>query len=307
MSGTVALLGAGGFIGTNLRRALLADGVRVRALSRSWLAPPEPDLDLAVTADTSGPEQLSTLVAGCDCVVVLSHGLLPGSDLARAGNGMLASLATILQLVETCERNGTRLVYLSSGGTVYGPGAPVPTPEETVCDPISLYGVSKLATEKILSVHARQRGLDHVVLRVSNPYGPWQLGRNGQGVIGAWLARAIAGQQIEVWGDGSVVRDYVYIDDLVDAIRAAIAYRGGERVFNIGSGRGESLREILGVIEGLRPVAVRYAPARPVDVPVSLLDVRKAEAELGWRPTTQLATGVQRALHWMTEYFSDGA
>lgn len=302
MSGSVALLGAGGFIGTNLRKSLLADGMRVRAISRSWLTPPEPGLDLAITGETGQPGQVSTLVAGCDCVVVLSHGLLPGSDLGRAGCGMLDSLATILHLVDECERRGARLVYLSSGGTVYGPDAPVPTPEQTVCDPISMYGVSKLATEKILSVHARQRGLNYAVLRVSNPYGPWQLGKNGQGVIGAWLTRAIAGREIEVWGDGSVVRDYVYIDDLVDAIRATIAYRGGEHVFNIGSGRGESLREVLGVIGDLCPVAVRYAQPRAVDVPVSVLDVERAGRELGWRPATPLADGVRLTLEWMKEH-----
>ncbi len=306
MKGTIALLGGGGFIGTNLRRSLLADGLRVRALSRSWLAPPEPGLDLAITTDTDDSGQVSALVAGCDCVVVLSHGLLPGSDLVMAGHGMLDSISAILHLIDVCERNGTRLVYLSSGGTVYGPNAPIPTAEQTACDPISMYGVSKLATENILSVHARQRGLEHVVLRVSNPYGPWQLGRNGQGVIGAWLARAIAGQEIEVWGDGSVVRDYVYIDDLVDAIKAAIAYRGGEHVFNVGSGRGESLREILGIIQDLCPVVVHYGEARAVDVPVSVLDIGRADLELGWRPTTPLVSGIGQTLEWMREHRADG-
>lgn len=297
---TIALIGAGGFIGTNLRRALVADGVRVRALSRSWLSQPEPGLDLVLTSDTEDRRQLSKAIAGSDCVVVLSHGLLPGSELEEAECGMQRSLSTILHIIGECSRTGAKLVYLSSGGTVYGPDAPIPTPETAACDPISMYGVSKLATEKILAVHARQRGLDYTVLRVSNPYGPWQWGRHGQGVIGTWLWRALAGQEIEVWGDGSVVRDYVYIDDVVDAIRAGIAYRGNEHVFNIGSGKGETLREILGVIQASCPVKVRYGEARSVDVPVSILDVGRASGELDWRPITPLDVGIQHTLHWMS-------
>lgn len=301
---TIALIGAGGFIGTNLRNVLLADGARVRALSRSWLSPPEPGLDLVLTSDTEDRQQLSQAIAGSDCVVVLSHGLLPGSELGEAERGMQRSLSTILHVIGECGRAGARLIYLSSGGTVYGPDAPIPTPETAACNPINMYGVSKLATEKILAVHARQRGLDHMVLRISNPYGPWQWGRHGQGVIGAWLRRALSGQEIEVWGDGSVVRDYVYIDDVVDAIRASIAYRGNEHVFNIGSGKGETLRDILGIIQALSPVKVQYGAARTVDVPVSILDVTRATYELGWRPTTSLDIGIQRTLCWISEVAS---
>lgn len=304
-TGAVALIGAGGFIGTNLRMALLKKGARVRALSRSWLTPPEPELELALTSDTEDREQLSQVIAGSECVVLLSHGLLPGSDLAQAGCGMLQSLSTTLHLIDECCRSGAKIVYLSSGGTVYGPAAPVPTKEDAVCDPINMYGVSKLAIEKVLAVHARQRGLAYSVLRVSNPYGPWQWGRHGQGVIGAWLVRAIAGQEIEVWGDGSTVRDYVYIDDVIDAIQMAINYRGREHVFNIGSGRGATLKEVLGIIQAACPVTVRFGEPRPVDVPASILDVGKAAAELDWRPDTPLDIGIQRTLNWMLEREND--
>lgn len=307
MSGdAVALIGAGGFIGTNLRSALLAAGTRVRGMSRTWLAPPEESLELALTSDTSDRGMVAKLVSGCDCVVVLSNDLLPGSSLEDARQGMLQSLSTSLHLIELCVENNARLVYLSSGGTVYGPGAMVPTPEDAPCDPITMYGVTKLATEKILGVHASQSGLDYRVLRVSNPYGPWQLGRNGQGVIGTWLGQALAGQQIEVWGDGTVVRDYIFIDDVVAAIVAAIRYSGPSRVFNIGSGKGESLREILDIVQAACASDVRYTGARAVDVPVSILDISRAARELDWRPAVSLDHGIQLTLQWMSNRLGSG-
>lgn len=305
-TGSVAVIGAGGFIGTNLRRAMLAADIGTRALSRTWLAPPEDALELALTSDTGDREMLAALVSGCDCVVVLSNDLLPGSSLEDAGPGMLRSLSASLHLIELCAEKNIRLVYLSSGGTVYGPGTVVPTPEDTPCNPISMYGVTKLTTEKILGVYGWQRGLDYRVLRVSNPYGPWQLGRNGQGVIGAWLGQALSGKRIEVWGDGTVVRDYIYIDDVTAAIIAAIRHSGSSRVFNIGSGKGESLRQILGIVQVACAVEVRYGGARTVDVPVSVLDIGRAERELGWRPVISLDEGIQHTLQWMSERL-DGA
>lgn len=285
---------------------MLAAGITVRTLSRTWLAPPEAALDLALTCDTNDREMVAALVAGCGCVVVLSNDLLPGSSLEQARHGMLRSLSANLHLIELCVENNVRLVYLSSGGTVYGPDAVVPTSEDTPCNPISMYGVTKLATEKILGVYGKQRGLDYRVLRVSNPYGPWQFGKSGQGVIGAWLSQALAGQEIEIWGDGSVVRDYIYIDDVVAAIIASIQHSGPGRVFNIGSGKGESLQEILGIIQATCAVEVRYNQARPVDVPVSILNVGLAARELAWCPAVTLDQGIQRTLQWMFAHLNPG-
>ena len=297
-----AVVGAGGFIGTNLCDYLLGRGVAVRALSRGWIRPPPAGADTVLTADANDREAIEEVIADSSCVVVLSHGLLPGSELEKAGRDMLDSLSISFHLIEQCARRRIRLIYLSSGGTVYGPDVPVPTREDAPCNPINMYGVSKLATENVLRVYGRQCGLDYRVLRVSNPYGPWQLGRNGQGVIGAWLRQALSGREIEVWGDGSVVRDYIYVDDLLRAILAAIEYEGSDRIFNIGSGRGESLRNVLDVIQQLCDVRVRFGESRPVDVPMSVLDISRASAELKWAPVVQLQRGIDETLRWMSEW-----
>jgi len=300
MSNTVTLVGAGGFIGTNLRRSLLNDGFRVRAVSRSWLEPPEPGLERVLTADLEESEQLGDLLRGSTAVVVLSHGLLPGSSLDESSTAVVKDMGLLLRVIDECAKGGSKLVYLSSGGTIYGPDVKVPTPESAPCDPVTIYGVSKLTSEKILSVYAKQCGLNYVVLRVSNPYGPWQWGRKGQGVIGAWMARALVGAEIEVWGDGSVERDYIFISDVVSAIKATLSYTGSERVFNVGSGQGQSLRKVLSTIQNLRPVAVRNREARICDVPRSVLDVGKAWREMRWRPATSFEDGIHETWRWMS-------
>lgn len=299
MNGPITIIGAGGFIGTNLRRAMLRNGCRVRAMSRSWLAPPEHELEQVFTGDVEDRHAVERAIEGSRCVVLLSHALLPGTPLEQAGPGMLRSLDATLHVAGECAKRGARLVYLSSGGTVYGPGVGIPTPESAPCNPISLYGASKLAAEKVLAVYARQAGLNCIVLRVSNPYGPWQLGRNSQGVIGAWLTSAIEGREIEIWGDGSVVRDYVYIDDVIGAILLATDYEGAESVFNIGFGAGATLQDVANIIRSLCPVPVRYREGRPVDVPVNILAIENARRELGWAPSVELKAGIEGSLRWL--------
>jgi len=109
------------------------------------------------------------------------------------------------------------------------------------------------------------------VLRVSNPFGPFQVATKNQGIVAALIAHALADEPAEIWGDGSVVRDYIFVDDVVDALAAAAADRGDARVFNIGSGHGRSLREVIAALEAKlgRKIAINWKPGRPIDVPTS--------------------------------------
>ncbi len=127
----------------------------------------------------------------------------------------------------------------------------IPTPETAPTDPITAYGISKLTIEKYLALHEHLYRSDYRVLRVTNPYGPFQTALKNQGVIAALISRAMSGESMEVWGDGSVVRDFIYIDDVIDALEAAMQDQSSHRVFNIGSGQGHSLREVIGMVERL--------------------------------------------------------
>lgn len=213
-----------------------------------------------------------------------------------------SNLVDTIQLLETCVESGVRkVIFASSGGTVYGPPESVPISEDHPTNPITSYGIVKLAVEKYLRLFHHLYGLDYAALRISNPYGAYQDPVGQQGAISVFLHRIYTGQPITIWGEGNVVRDYLYVSDLADALEAVARIDSGGQVLNIGSGRGASLNELLQLmieVVGEEPV-VEYLPARPLDVPISVLDISRAREELGWRPKTELAEGISRTWDWI--------
>jgi UDP-glucose 4-epimerase len=188
-----------------------------------------------------------------------------------------------------------KLIFLSSGGTVYGNPLYTPIDENHPTQPRSSYGIVKLAIEKYCYLYNELHDMKTVVLRLSNPYGPGQLGTGIQGAVPVFTHKALSGEPIEVWGDGSVIRDYIHIDDVSAAIISAIEYQGTETVFNIGSGLGTSINEIIVAIEQSleQKVKVNYLPARALDVSVSVLNIAKAAKELEWTPKVLFESGIQ--------------
>jgi UDP-glucose 4-epimerase len=305
----VAVIGAGGFLGTNLARFLASRVEDVRCYGRRR-AFPEALQELSWATGELADARLAETVAGCDVVIHLASTSTPATAdrdiLADAEANVLGSL----RLMEHCVAGRVgRLVFVSSGGTIYGIPAVIPTTESAPTDPITAYGAAKLAVEKYLEIFRRQHGLDYRVLRVANVYGPYQTAEKGQGVVAAFLARALAKQALEIWGDGHVVRDYVFISDVVEAVWAAMHHDGAHRVFNIGGGTGASVLQIAAAIEQLvgHPLQRRFHPARPVDVPVSILDHSLATHELGWQPAVNLEQGLVQTLAWMRRHRSGQA
>jgi UDP-glucose 4-epimerase len=193
-----------------------------------------------------------------------------------------------------------RIVFLSSGGTVYGRAQMVPTPETAATEPIAAYGISKLMVEKYLALHGHLYQTDYRVLRVTNPFGPFQSTAKNQGLIAALVARGLAGEAIEIWGDGSAVRDFIYIDDVIDALELASQDRSDFRTFNIGRGDGHSVREIVSTIEHLlgKKLQIVWKDARAIDLPVSVVSNMRAKEVLGWAPKTALDEGLNKTIAW---------
>jgi UDP-glucose 4-epimerase len=189
---------------------------------------------------------------------------------------------------------------VSSGGTVYGKAKDVPTPETAATDPITAYGISNLALEKYLALHEHLYGLSYRVLRVTNAFGPFQVALKNQGIIAAVISRALRNESVEIWGDGSVVRDFVFADDIMDALEAAASDQSEARIFNIGSGQGRMLRDVIATIEKLmdRKLEIRWKDKRAVDVPVSVVSIERAKNVLGWTPKTPFEQGVQKTIAW---------
>jgi UDP-glucose 4-epimerase len=297
----ILVLGGNGFIGSHLVEALVAGGARVRVLAKSGCQQIQPlhgvDYQYADFADSAS---VAEALVDVDIVVHLISTTVPSTanlDPVADIHGNLLSTVRLLQQMRDMGIN--RLVFLSSGGTVYGNTKYVPIPEHHERNPLSSYGIVKVAIENYIEMFGNQYGLRSLVLRVSNPYGPRQGHLGVQGVIPTFFQRIIAGDEIRIWGDGSNVRDYLYISDLVSFIVQSIK-KDLAGVYNVGSGQGASLREVLSLIEDIAGVTakIQYLPPRGFDVKKVVLDITKARQALNWEPEVSLRDGCERYWKW---------
>jgi UDP-glucose 4-epimerase len=307
---TCLVLGGGGFIGTNLCAELIRLGAKVRGFGhKSRYAHPVPEV-IWFHAEFSNRAALARAVEGVDIIFHLISGSIPESSNKDPIADLAASAIPSLHLLEFCRgSNVHKLVFISSGGTVYGPVAQTPIPETAATDPVSAYGISKLATEKYIQLYYHLYGLDYRILRLANPYGQFQSPNRRQGVIAALIERVMRGQDLEIWGSGDVVRDFVHVDDVIDAIIAVTDYNGPRKLFNVGSGIGRSISDVvddvIGVMEAPE-VRVVHRPGRPADVPVSVLDISLIRQEIGWTPRTDWVTGLQETAKWIRKNHRPG-
>jgi UDP-glucose 4-epimerase len=302
----VVLLGGLGFMGSHLCRALLAERYAVRVFDRLF-ASRELVEDVArgleiVEGDVARAQDVVDACADADVLVHLVHTTVPGSSMDDPAyditSNVVASVNWLRRLGETKVR---RLVFVSSGGTVYGVPRAVPIDEAHPTDPISSYGITKLAIEKYVSAYASMLGIDYFIIRPSNVYGPGQRLHIGQGVIGVMAHRALRGEPLELWGDGGSLRDYLYVEDVTAAVVSLLDYAGAERVFNASSGEGHSVLDIIATLRaqlGSLPEVVRK-PGRGFDVPANVLDSSRLRRATGWRPSVTLWEGVARTLEWL--------
>lgn len=296
------VLGASGFLGSTLCEYLCSLGESVRGFDRV-AAPDSPGLSCVdwVQGDFSCAEDIDKALAGCDRIYHLLYSTIPSTSNADPAADCSENVLGTIRLLELAKHRGIKkIVFISSGGTVYGVPRMTPIKESAPVLPICAYGISKLAIEKYLHLYHVMHGIDYCVLRVSNPYGERQRIVGAQGAVGVFLGKVLSGNPIEIWGDGKVVRDYIYAADVIRALHMSMAYSGEERVFNIGSGVGVSLNELVSQIEGVLGTRVRciYKHSRPVDVPVNVLDIRLAKEVLGWEPSVSLGEGIRRVYEY---------
>jgi len=306
------VLGGGGFMGSHLSRALLEQGHGVRIFERPNLKPAEAlphDKALEwLEGDFLNEEDVGQAVAGCEIIFHLISTTLPKSSNDNPVYDVESNLIGTLHMLEAARNAGVRKVlFASSGGTVYGIPREVPIKESHPTDPVCSYGIGKLAIEKYLHLYHALHGLDYCVLRIGNPFGEGQRPTAAQGAIAVFLNKARHGEVIEVWGDGTVCRDYIYVGDVVRAFLKTMSYSGEHRLFNIGSGEGRSLNDLIAAIASLvgRPVTRKYLPGRSFDVPTNVLDISRAKTFLGWRPETLFRDGLSRTLKWLDDQRRD--
>lgn len=296
----VVVLGGTGFVGSHVAEALAVGGDDVLALARR---PPRYPVNGVAYEQVDATVAIPPgLVAGADAAVFALTTTTPAGAGRDPEYDASSNVVAALELFEALVAMGVpRLVVVSSGGTVYGVPERLPVPETAPTRPISTYGATRLAIEAHAETYAATHGLQTTVLRVGNAYGERQDPDKGQGATAAFLGRLLRDEPIELWGDGSVVRDYVYVGDVGRACAAALAAPPPSPVLNVGSGEGRSLLEILDLCAAIverEPHVVRRSP-RDFDVPAIVLDVSRARGELGWRPETPLEDGLRREAEWL--------
>lgn len=255
-----------------------------------------------VEGDFARSDEVFSAIVDANIIIDLVHTTVPGSSMNDPAYDIVSNVvSTVSWLRRLPQTKVTKIIYFSSGGTVYGVPQTIPIDENHPTNPISSYGITKLAIEKYIMMYCSIAEIDYCLLRPSNVYGPGQRLHSGQGLVGIMVERVLRGEPLEVWGTGKVQRDYLYVDDLVDATMALMTAASRHKVFNVSSGKSYSVLEIITMIGnqlGFTP-EISFRPARDFDVPISLLDSSRLMTETGWRPKVALETGITRTIEWL--------
>ncbi len=308
----IIILGAAGFIGTNLIIELsknpeneitvvdrdkgnfkMLDNMGLRGLNII-------ESDLMVDTD------YERLVLGHDIMYHLVSTTVPTTSNQAIAEELNGNVVLSANLFEACiHQRVKKVVFLSSGGTVYGKEVKCPLNEKTPTNPITSYGIQKITIEKLLYLYNYMYGLDYRIIRLSNPYGPFQRPNGVLGVVTTFTYKALKGEEIDVYGDGSVVRDFIYIDDAIRGITNIVNGNDKHHTFNLGCGYGTSIMKVIETIEKALniEVKVRYTDARKVDVPINYLDITRYETAYGKLNPINLEDGIKKTAEFMRDFY----
>lgn len=303
----ILLLGGQGFIGQNLCKKLLSEGHSVTVLEKQInLTRVIPNIKY-VEGDFLDKSTYSEYLKDIDVV----YHMISTTNANNSNNDMERDIkenviGTINLLDECVENKVKKVVFISSGGTIYGVPEETPIKETHPTNPICSYGITKLTIEKYLNLYNHLYGLDYSVIRLANPYGPYHQNLM-QGLINVILYKAINDDTLEIWGDGQVRRDYIYIDDAVAALSLAKDVDTQEKVINIGSGQSYSICDIISEVEKIvgKKINTDFKPARSQDVPVNVLDINKAKEVLKWEPKVGLQEGITNTYRYQLQKIAD--
>ncbi len=304
MQGSKILVIGCGFIGSNIVEELARRSCQPRVLTRreppAVVAKLVGDEDL-VLGEAQDRPVLERALEGVEHVVFSAGGLLPAKSEEEPERDAELTLGPVRAVLEALRsRPGVSLTYLSSGGTVYGEPEQVPVPEDAPTRPVGAYGRLHLACEEAVLAHSRQHGTRVRILRCSSVYGKHQYPDRGQGALVTFLNRIEGGRQVEIYGGGESVRDYVYAGDVARAVARLIETEGGEPVLNVGSGEGTRLIDLLHLAEGEvgQQAETIEHPSREFEVERIVLDIGRLRSLIGFEPTP-LRRGIALTHRWL--------
>lgn len=300
------IIGGNGFIGSHLADICLAKGddLKILDLYSERYRAPLPGVHYYKASILDKVRVLEAL-HDVDIVYYLANSALPNDG----NSGLIADIQkdlipfiSFLDLL--CDNSTAKLVYYSSGGAIYGNIEKNPVSEAHITNPISPYGILKLAMEQYINYYSNTRGLDALIIRPSNPFGIRQGNISMQGVISTFLYKTWKGEKLLVWGDGRNEKDYLMVEDLV-IVTYNLATSNKRGVYNIGSGKGTSLLEILDIIKEVTEIdsQVEFVQKKDTDVPSFILDCTKALQDQTHKPRTNLKEGINTMWDWIKETF----
>ena len=303
----VLVTGGNGFIGSHLVDAL-ADSGKHEVLVLGTRPRPYDALPADVTfvqGDVRDANLLECLLADHEIEAVYHAAWSSISETAIQNQtaDIEANLVPLVRLLDACRDSQVRrILFLSTGGAVYGLPRTSPVTEDHPTHPISPYGITKLAAEKYVRMYRELHGLEYTILRPSVPYGPRQNPNRRQGAVTTFTHRALRGEPITIWGEGEALRDYFYVGDMIAPLINAMEIPfAGDMTFNLAGSRSVTLLELVAVLEEVLNVRVRveHRERRKFDVPCLELDSSAATDRLGWSDRTSLAEGIRKTADWL--------
>jgi UDP-glucose 4-epimerase len=304
----IVVIGGTGFCGPHLVQQLLAQGYPVRVMSRRGASGLDPwqrrmlqGADI-VRGDMSNPFDLTNAIAGAETVVhAASASKSRNSDVAIERDIEINLKGTVNIIQAAASSGAKRLVYLSSAGAIYGIGQGRPYIESDTCQPLSSYGIVKLAAESYVTHLGASHGLSTLITRISNPFGPGQTGADGQGIVAVFTRLISTGQPVRLFGDGSAERDYITVEESMRALQELLDM-GEEGVVNIASGKSHSIMSILDMLEdvmGQEAERIFVPSARPADLGNVHINNDKMVARLGWKPEQDMRPELKNFIDWV--------
>lgn len=300
------LIGGVGFLGMNIARGMLNAGYDVVIIDRRPLIPDHffnftKDIPFFLV-DYKDSQKLENIFKTNDVLFHLAYSTLPGTSPDEMDDDVKENVFESIKLFKTAIKKGIKkIIFPSSGGTVYGERLDFPIKEEAPTNPICSYGITKLMIEKYILFLNRIYGIDYLIYRISNPYGKGQRGYREQGLIANVIAKMLNNSQITVFGDDQMVRDYIYISDVIDAFVLSMTKDIKNDIFNIGTGQGYSIKEIIDLVSeivGIKP-KITYVNKRPIDVKINILDPSKFQSLAGWKAKVSIEEGIRNTYEWI--------
>lgn len=309
----ILLLGAAGFIGTNLVIQLAKSSENNITVVDKDIILCKHILDMrypnvkCISSDLNVDTDYKLLVDNQDVVYHLLSSTVPTTSNLHISQELINNVVLSANLLDACVgANVKKIIFFSSGGTVYGKEAGCPLNEDTPTKPISSYGVQKITIEKLIYLYHYLYGIDYRIIRLGNPYGPYQRPNGVLGAVTTFTYKALLGEPITVYGDGSVIRDFIYIDDAIKGIINISTNDCLYKTFNLGCGYGTSINEVLDCIRKELNICinVNYTGARVVDVPVNYLDISRYENAFGKLNPISLNVGIRKTAKYLIDNYN---